>query len=110
MSDNTEQILDNAAEHVAETNRIVDQHVLPVAMLPKGRKKKVELSEAIELPKFLPRSVVIQIKGLSPLIINNFSQKAITQMLDKQMGKAKVGKEPKDPIKEFRCSLYPKVN
>jgi len=48
----------------------------------------------------------VKIEGTSPLIVNNFSQKAKNQILDKQMKKAKTGKEAKDPQADYKGSLY----
>jgi hypothetical protein len=47
------------------------------------------------------------IYGTSPLICHAWSEKAKKQMLDKQMKKAVVGKEAKDPEQDFKDSLYP---
>lgn len=46
------------------------------------------------------------IVGDTPLICHAWSEKAKRQMLEKQVGAAKTGKEPKDPYQDFRNSLY----
>ena len=51
-------------------------------------------------------NVSFDIYGTQPLIQHKWSEKAKKQMLDKQMKKAPVGKEPKDPEQDFRDSLY----
>lgn len=48
----------------------------------------------------------IQLVGLSPLICHAWSHKAKEAMLDKQMGKARPKKEPKDPERDFQESFY----
>ena len=47
-----------------------------------------------------------KITGLSPLISHSWSNKAIKEMLDKQMKKAKTAKEAKDPYRDYADSLY----
>lgn len=44
--------------------------------------------------------------GDSPLIVNNWSKKAIEMMLAKQMKKAKTGKQAKNPQEDFEASMY----
>lgn len=61
----------------------------------------------VELPALELRQVTVQIKGISPLIVHNWSEKAIRQMLDKQTKTAVKGREPKNPFEDFRGSLYP---
>ena len=51
-------------------------------------------------------NVSFDIYGTQPLIQHKWSEKAKRQMLDKQMKKAPVGKEPKDPEQDFKDSLY----
>jgi len=46
--------------------------------------------------------------GDSPLICHAWSDKAKKQMLDKQMKKAKQGKEAKNPEADYKASLYPR--
>jgi hypothetical protein len=48
----------------------------------------------------------LKIEGDSPLICHAWSNKAKRAMLDKQMRKAKQGKEAKKPEKDFEESLY----
>lgn len=51
----------------------------------------------------------LTIKGISPLIVHNWSEKAKRQMLAKQMaGKnaPKAKKEPKDPEADYKASMY----
>ena len=60
----------------------------------------------VNLPKLELKTIKITLVGDSSLICNRFSEKAKQQMLDKQMKKAKQGKEAKDPEQCFRDSLY----
>ena len=48
----------------------------------------------------------ISIKGDSPLIMHAWSDKAKKEMLDKQMGKARAKKEPKDPDRDYQEAFY----
>jgi hypothetical protein len=60
----------------------------------------------IVLPRLDIRKIKINIVGDSSLIVHHWSEKAIKQMLDKQMGKASAGRELKDPQKDYETSLY----
>jgi hypothetical protein len=48
----------------------------------------------------------LRVRGTSPLICHNWSEKARKEMRDKQQRKAKVAKEAKDPERDYRESLY----
>lgn len=60
----------------------------------------------IELPELKRQSVQIRLIGDSPLIVHRFGEKARKMMLDKQMGKAKSGKEAKNPEADYEESMY----
>ena len=60
----------------------------------------------IELPELRKVSVQIRLIGDSPLIVHRFGEKARKMMLDKQMGKAKSGKEAKNPEADYEESMY----
>jgi hypothetical protein len=62
--------------------------------------------EQIELPRLEIRLLHIRLVGDAPLICHAWSAKAKKQMLDKQMKKAKGGKEAKDPERDYEDSLY----
>lgn len=68
---------------------------------------KAPASLSIELPRLDLRLMTITVIGDSPLICHAWSKKARQAMLDKQMKRAKPGKEAKDPEQDFRESLYP---
>lgn len=51
----------------------------------------------------------IPVRGVVPLVVHNWSEKAIREMLEKQLGlkvKQRRGREPKDPAAEYRASMY----
>lgn len=66
--------------------------------------KKVEEKEIILKPIKI-KKVEITIKGKSPLIINNFSEKSRQQILDSQMKKPKT-KDLRNPIEDFMRACY----
>lgn len=51
------------------------------------------------------KKIKITIKGKSPLIVNNFSEKSRQQIIDAQMKKAKT-KELRNPIEDFMRACY----
>jgi hypothetical protein len=61
---------------------------------------------SVDLPPLNIQTLEITLIGDTPLITHRWSEKAKKQMLDKQMKKAKQGKEAKDPDQDFRESLY----
>jgi hypothetical protein len=61
---------------------------------------------AVEIPVIDVLQMEITLIGDSPLICHKWSQKAKQQMLDKQMKKAKPGKEAKDPEADYQASMY----
>lgn len=69
-------------------------------------KKKEEKAKEIKVKSLAKKRLRIRIKGTSPLICNKFSESQQKAILDKQMKKAKVGKEAKDPDKQYEESLY----
>jgi hypothetical protein len=60
----------------------------------------------IELPPLNIQTATITLIGDSPLICHAWSQKAKTEMLDKQMKKAKQAKGAKNPQQDYEDSLY----
>jgi hypothetical protein len=60
----------------------------------------------IVLPKLDIRIIRIRLVGDSELIVHRWSEKAKKQMIDKQMGRATAGQEPKDPERDYQDSLY----
>ena len=66
----------------------------------------VKNTNVIELPELRKVGVQIRLIGDSPLIVHRFGEKARKMMLDKQMGKAKSGKEAKNPEADYEESMY----
>lgn len=66
-------------------------------------KKKTE--ETVELKPIKIKEANITIKGVSPLIVNNFHEKSRQQILDAQMKKTKE-KVPRNPIEDFMRACY----
>jgi hypothetical protein len=60
----------------------------------------------MDLPKLNLKETEIRIVGDTPLIVHAWSQKAIKEMLDKQMKRANAGKEAKNPDADYEQSLY----
>lgn len=60
----------------------------------------------IVIPKIAIRHLTLRLVGDAPLICHAWSAKAKQQMLDKQMKKAKAGREAKDPERDYQDSLY----
>ena len=60
----------------------------------------------IELPRLNVQLLNLTLVGDSPLISHKWSDKAKKLMLDKQMKKAKIAREAKDPWEDFLESLY----
>lgn len=60
----------------------------------------------ISIPRIAIQKMRIVVVGDSPLICHRWSEKARRGMLDKQMKKAKLAKEAKDPWSDYCRSLY----
>lgn len=67
---------------------------------------KKPTEQAIVLPRLNLQTISLRLVGDSALICHAWSEKARKQMLDKQMKKANVGREAKDPEQDYRDSLY----
>lgn len=63
------------------------------------------MSDRIEIQKIQAETMIVPIRGTSPLIVHNFSEKSKRQMLDTQQGKKKV-KELRDPQAEYEAAFY----
>lgn len=66
---------------------------------------KKETNIEIELKPIKIKEAVITIKGKTPLIVNNFSEKSRQQIIDAQMKKPKI-KEARNPIEDFMRASY----
>jgi hypothetical protein len=67
----------------------------------------VKRPELIEIPAITMGHLSIEIEGFTGLLCHNFDQKSRQEMADKQQGKARMKKQPKDPHQCFLGSLYP---
>lgn len=64
-------------------------------------------AKEIIIPAIQINTLVVNLKGTTPLIMHKWSEKAKKEMLDKQMKKAKTkGHDVKDPVRDFIDSLY----
>lgn len=61
---------------------------------------------SIQLPRLNVQTLHVRLIGDSPLICHAWSDKAKRVMLDKQMKRAKQGREAKNPEQDFEDSLY----
>ncbi len=68
--------------------------------------KKTKEEQRVEIPPLNKQILEVRIIGDSPLIQHAWSEKVKKQMLDKQMKKAKQGREAKNPERDYRESLY----
>lgn len=78
-------------------------------MTKNGTKEKVE--EAVEVPNIVIRRLKrelheVPIVGVTPLIVNRWSEKAKEMMLAAQQSKARAKKAPKDPVALYEASKY----
>lgn len=62
-------------------------------------------SPSIVIDKIGIKTMLVPIKGTSPLIVHNFSEKSKRQMLEAQQGKRSI-KEHRDPQAEFEAAFY----
>lgn len=69
-------------------------------------KQQKATPEVLQIPTIEIGRIEIPIVGDSSLIMHKWSEKAIKEMLDKQMKVAKKGREAKDPQKDFEDSIY----
>lgn len=67
---------------------------------------KKQTETTIEIPKVEIAMVKFRVRGITPLIVSRFSEKAKLMMLEKQMKKASAGKEAKNPVEQYENSLY----
>lgn len=61
--------------------------------------------KVVELKPIIIKEAIVTIKGVTPLIVNNFSEKSRQQILDAQMKKTKE-KTPRNPIEDFMRANY----
>lgn len=73
---------------------------------PKRDPRAPEVLELVQLPQLNIKNVTIPIVGVTPLVVNGWSAKAIQMMRDAQMGAARAKKAPKDPHACFEGAKY----
>ncbi len=69
-------------------------------------KTKEQATQRVVIPPLNKKVMEVTIVGDTDYISHAWSEKAKKQMLDKQMKKAKQGKQAKDPEQDYRESLY----
>lgn len=60
---------------------------------------------AIQIQRLAEETMLVPIKGTTPLIVHNFSEKSKRAMLDAMQGK-RSPKQPKDPEAEYEAAFY----
>lgn len=68
--------------------------------------KELTTTHIVKIPSLELEKAKITIKGISPLMVNKFSEKSKTEINDKQEGKAKNKKAAKNPEEEYLNSIY----
>ena len=63
-------------------------------------------TKTIEIPRIKKERVRITIVGLSPLMVNNFSEKSRKEIDDKQQKKAAKARDGRNPAKEYDAAFY----
>ena len=65
------------------------------------------MKTTVEIKSFKKRTIAVPIRGISPLVVHAFSEKARTIIIDKQGGKAKNAKhEIRNPEEEYTASKH----
>lgn len=74
------------------------------------QKKETEQTETVReklnIPPIKKAVASITIVGISPLLVNKFSEKSKTEMLEKQTKRAKGAKEARNPMAEVKAATY----
>jgi hypothetical protein len=70
------------------------------------KKKQTEETTGVTIPAIAVNVARLTIRGTSPLLVHRFSEKARTEIEEKQTGRAKGKKAFRDKEQEFRDSLY----
>ncbi len=60
----------------------------------------------IVIPAVQLGRLTVTLEGMTPLIVNRFSEAKLREMEEKQQKAAKVAKKPRNPDEEFRAALY----
>lgn len=63
-------------------------------------------TKPVKIGSFDLQTVSVKIVGTAPIIFHKWADKARREMLDKQLGVAKTGRDPKNPEADFLGSMY----
>lgn len=72
----------------------------------KNTEQTTATEQTIAIPRLRKGRMKVQLVGITPLIIQRFSEKSIRQMEDKQTGKAKGPRAAKNPKECFEAAKY----
>lgn len=64
------------------------------------------MSEVVKLEPIKVKTIQVSIRGVSPLVSHQFSEKARKQMRDKKLGQKAKNREVADPEAEFEAATY----
>jgi hypothetical protein len=65
-----------------------------------------QAEQGIRLQRIEQRTLIIEIRGVSPLIVHRFSEKAKAKMLEAQTTRTRARKEPKVPEEDYHAARY----
>lgn len=71
-----------------------------------GNMSDIQNVKIISLPEIKIKQSTFKIIGITPLIVNRFSEKAQQMILEKQKHEAKRPREAKNPEEQYKQSLY----
>jgi len=97
--------VDDTRKAKAAAKKAAKEKGVSVQAKPKTKKMVIESLNISSIGE-----VVCEIEGTSPLVINRFSEKAKKAIAEKQQGKTKAKKPPKDPEGDFLAALYVEGN
>lgn len=85
-----------------------EDRIIPPQVQAKGATKKTEkdIAVAITIPPISLAKMMVPIHGIAPLVVNKWSEKAMTQIADAQEQKAAIPKKKKNPEEEYLASLH----
>jgi len=61
---------------------------------------------AVKLPPIRVNTIELEIRGITPLIMHKWSEKALREMREKQSGRKTKTREARDPIQEMEDATY----
>jgi len=75
-------------------------------LLDDGDDNNPVINATYKLNRLKRTTFVVPIRGVTPLIVNRWSEKAREMMLAAQQTKVRAKKDPKDPVANFEASKY----